>query len=63
MTYIIETLTPDGWTDDTSMLGHGCVQVRNGWRTEAEAQAVVAELVGLGFIADRMRVVPARHAA
>ena len=63
MAYIIETLTPDGWTDDTSLLRH-CygTQVLNGWPTEAEAQAAVAELVELGFIADRMRVVPAPHA-
>lgn len=63
MGYIIETLTPDGWTDDTSLLGHCFTQALNGWPTEAEAQAAVAELVELGFIADRMRVVPAPHAA
>ena len=63
MAYIIETLTPDGWTDDASLLGHCFTQARNGWPTEAEAQAAVAELVELGFIANRMRVVPAPHAA
>jgi hypothetical protein len=49
MTYEIQTLTADGWSNDASLLGHGCSQADNSWATEADAIAAMAELISVGI--------------
>jgi hypothetical protein len=57
----IEAYNPesDSWTDDASLLRHGCTQNDNLWNTEALALATCDELASTcGFCRDDLRVVP-----
>jgi hypothetical protein len=55
----IETNTDHGWTDDPSILGHGCTDKDNRWPTEAAALAACDELASYaGFDRSKLRVVP-----
>ena len=53
----IETLTPNGWTDDASLLGFGASQEDNRWPTQDAALAACAELCAV-MDPTRLRVVP-----
>ena len=56
----IETLSIYGWTDDPTLLGHGCTDGDNRWPTKAEALAARDELAGVfGFSRSELRVVAA----
>lgn len=57
MSYAIEVETATGWHDDPSVLGHGCSEVDNVWRTEQEALDAIDTLVTAGFDRLRLRVV------
>jgi hypothetical protein len=57
----IESYNPlfDQWTDDSSLLGHGCTQSDNRWNTVNEAQAACDELVKIfGISRHSLRVTP-----
>jgi hypothetical protein len=48
-----------GWTDDPSILGHGCTDKDNRWPTEAAALAACDSLASCaGFDRSLLRVVP-----
>ena len=57
MAFRIETLSNDEWTDDASLLGHGCTEQDNDFADDLEALAVIDELVAVGFHRDGLRVV------
>jgi hypothetical protein len=56
ISFRIETLTSEGWTDDASLLGFGVNQSANRWPTQAAALAACEEL-GRVLDAARLRVV------
>lgn len=53
----IEIFANGEWTDDASLLGHGCNQSDNIWPTEATALAACDELADAGLDRSRLRVV------
>lgn len=57
MNYAIEIQTEHGWFDDPSLLGPGCSESDNVWRTEQEALDAIDTLVIAGFDRQRLRVV------
>ena len=53
----IETLSNGKWTDDLSLLGHGCNDGDNEFASDLEAINAIDELVAVGFRRDDLRVV------
>ena len=60
MAFRIETLSNGEWTDDASLLGHGCTQEDNEWPDEAQALAAIDALVAVGFLRENLRHVEIR---
>jgi hypothetical protein len=57
MAFRIEIFDNGEWTDDASLLGHGCQSEANLWFLEKSAQSAIDDLVEVGFDRDRLRVV------
>lgn len=57
MSFAIEVLTDTGWHDDPSLLGPGCSESDNVWRTKLEALGAIDSLVTAGFNRSLLRVV------
>ena len=53
----IEILSNGEWTDDASLLGHGCKQSDNEFTSDLEAINAIDELVEVGFRRDDLRFV------
>jgi hypothetical protein len=56
MTYQIEVMGHDGWSDDASLLGLGVNQDDNSWSTLRDAENALKALVSVGFRPDSLRV-------
>ena len=57
MPYAIEALSATGWHNDPSLLGPGCSESDNIWRTEDKALQAIDSLVTVGFDRQSLRVV------
>lgn len=57
MAFRIEILHAGNWTDDASLLGHGCRDEDNEFQNDTDAQAAIDELVAVGFRRKDLRVV------
>jgi len=57
--WIIESWTGDRWSDDASLLGHGCSQADNQFPSQEDAMVAVATLChpGTGFDWRNLRTV------
>jgi hypothetical protein len=53
----IEILNNGEWTDDASLLGHGCSQADNEFGSDLEAIDAIDELVAVGFRREDLRFV------
>ena len=56
MAFQIEVFRNGEWTDDASLLGHGCKSEDNLWPCEKSAQAAIDDLIEVGFSRDGLRV-------
>lgn len=55
--YRIETLHNSSWTDDPSLLGHGCAGELNEFGSDLEAIDAIDDLVAVGFRREDLRFV------
>lgn len=57
MAFRIESLSNGKWSDDASLLGHGCTEQDNHFAGYLEARAVIDDLVAVGFDRANLRIV------
>lgn len=56
MAYEIQVLNQGEWTNDVTLLGHGCRQDDNLFTSQEEAIAAIADLAAAGLDATKLRV-------